>query len=218
MTTLDARVPAAPPAPTAVWLAPALYASTLFGSALLLFAIQPMFAKLVLPRLGGAPAVWSVAMVFFQAALLLGYGYAHLLGRLQPGHAALVHLIALAAAAVTLPIGIVAGFEAPPESGIAVWLIGLFAASIGLPFVVLSASAPLLQHWFAASGDPQAGNPCALRCFQPRFFRGPARLSIRHRAAAAAAHPGARMVDRVRGARDADRSRRDDGGAPPRRR
>ena len=162
MTTIDVRVPAAPPARAALWLAPALYAATLFGSALLLFVLQPMFAKMVLPRLGGAPSVWSVAMVFFQAALLLGYGYAHLLGRLQPERAALVHLIALAAAALTLPIGIAAGFDAPPGSGVALWLIGLFAASIGLPFVVLSASAPLLQHWFAASGHPQAGNPYVL--------------------------------------------------------
>ena len=58
-----------------------LYAATLFVSALLLFSIQPMFAKMVLPKLGGAPAVWSVAMVFFQTALLAGYAYAHLLNR-----------------------------------------------------------------------------------------------------------------------------------------
>jgi hypothetical protein len=163
MTTLDADARAAPPTPAVLWLAPALYAVTLFASALLLFLVQPMFAKMVLPRLGGAPSVWSVAMVFFQAALLVGYAYAHLLGRtLPPGRAALVHLIALAAAAVTLPIGIAAGFEAPPASGVAFWLVGLFAASIGLPFVVLSASAPLLQHWFAASGHRQAANPYVL--------------------------------------------------------
>lgn len=163
MTTFHAGAPAAPSTPAVPWLAPALYAVTLFASALLLFVVQPMFAKMVLPRLGGAPSVWSVAMVFFQAALLMGYGYAHLLSRtLPPGRAALVHLVALAAAALTLPIGIAAGFEAPPASGVAFWLVGLFAASIGLPFVVLSASAPLLQHWFAASGHRQAGNPYVL--------------------------------------------------------
>jgi hypothetical protein len=174
MTTLDAGVPAAPPTPlpaearsattgAALWLAPALYGATLFASALLLFVVQPMFAKMVLPRLGGAPSVWSVAMVFFQGALLVGYGYAHVLSRaLAPGRAALVHLIVLAVAALTLPIGIAAGFERPPESGVAFWLVGLFAASIGLPFVVLSASAPLLQNWFAASGHRQAGNPYVL--------------------------------------------------------
>src|SRR5712672_112628 len=163
MTTLDAGVRASPPAPSALWVAPWLYAVALFASALLLFALQPMFAKMVLPRLGGAPWVWSVAMVFFQGALLLGYGYAHLLSRiLPPGRAALTHLIVLAASASTLPIGVAAGFDVPPASGIAFWLVGLFAASIGLPFVALSASAPLLQHWFAASGHRQAGNPYVL--------------------------------------------------------
>jgi hypothetical protein len=119
-------------------LAPALYAGTLFASALLLFAVQPMFTKMVLPYLGGAPAVWSVAMVFFQGALLAGYGYAHLLARtLTPGRAAIVHLIVLAGAAMTLPIGIIAGLGNPPSSGIELWLVALFAASIGLPFVAL---------------------------------------------------------------------------------
>ena len=66
---------------SATRLAPALFAATLFASALLLFAVQPMFTKMVLPKLGGAPSVWSVAMVFFQAALLVGYAYAHLLAR-----------------------------------------------------------------------------------------------------------------------------------------
>jgi predicted O-methyltransferase YrrM len=143
--------------------APALFAATLFCSALLLFAVQPMFAKMVLPILGGAPSVWSVAMVFFQAALLAGYAYAHLVARrLSVGQGALVHLAVLAAAALTLPIALAHGFGVPPSSGIGLWLIALFAASIGLPFVALSASAPLLQSWFAASGHPQAHNPYVL--------------------------------------------------------
>jgi hypothetical protein len=167
MTTLEptATTPHIAPgsAPAALRLAPALFAVALFLSALLLFLVQPMFTKMVLPRLGGAPTVWSVAMVFFQAALLAGYAYAHLLVRRLPlGHGALVHLGVLAAAALTLPIGIADAFGAPPTSGIALWLIALFAASIGLPFAALSASAPLLQGWFAASGHPQAGNPYVL--------------------------------------------------------
>src|ERR1041385_6050630 len=137
--------------------------SAIFLSAALLFAVQPMFTKMVLPRLGGAPSVWSVAMVFFQAALLAGYAYAHLLARtLDVRHAALVHLGVLAAAALTLPIGIAHGFGTPPSTGIGLWLVGLFAASIGLPFAALSASAPLLQSWFAASGHTQARNPYVL--------------------------------------------------------
>src|SRR6185436_8209895 len=104
-----------------------LFAATLFSSALLLFAVQPMFTKMVLPILGGAPSVWSVAMVFFQGALLAGYAYAHGLTRtLIVGQATLVHLGVLAAAAFTLPIGIAQGFGNPPSSGIGLWLVGLF--------------------------------------------------------------------------------------------
>src|ERR1700721_1775668 len=96
---------ARPPAvPNTLRLAPSLYGATLFLSALLLFAVQPMFTKMVLPQLGGAPTVWSVAMVFFQAALLGGYAYAHLIVRRMPlGAGALMHLGLLAVAAATLP-------------------------------------------------------------------------------------------------------------------
>jgi hypothetical protein len=162
MTTFEPI--ASTPDSGALRLAPALYTTTLFLSALLLFLVQPMFTKMVLPRLGGSPAVWSVAMVFFQGALLAGYGYAHLIVRRLPfGVGALVHLGVLAAAALTLPIGIAQNFGAPPtDGGIAFWLIGLLAASIGLPFAILSASAPLLQGWFAASGHERAKNPYVL--------------------------------------------------------
>jgi hypothetical protein len=154
MTTLDATTSTQQVAPAALRLAPALFAGTLFLSALLLFLVQPMFTKLVLPRLGGAPTVWSVALVFFQAALLAGYTYAHLvIRRFPPGVGALVHLGVLAAAALTFPIGISDVLGSPPQSNIALWLIALFAISIGLP---------LLQGWFAASGDPHAGNPYVL--------------------------------------------------------
>lgn len=142
---------------------PFLYGLTLFVSALLLFSIQPMFAKMVLPKLGGAPAVWSVAMVFFQTVLLAGYAYAHLLNRaLRPRRAAMLHLLLVGVTAMMLPIAIAPGWVAPPSSGTALWLFGLFAVSIGLPFFTLSASAPLLQTWFAASGHRQAGNPYVL--------------------------------------------------------
>src|SRR5689334_169690 len=109
----------------------AVFAVTLFASALLLFAVQPMFTKMVLPILGGSPSVWSVAMVFFQACLLIGYAYAHLIARtLSVGRAAIVHLAVLAAAALTLPIGIAQGFGNPPSHGIGFWLVALFGASI----------------------------------------------------------------------------------------
>jgi hypothetical protein len=163
MTLHDPTAPALHAAAPSLRYAPALFAATLFASALLLFAVQPMFTKMVLPMLGGAPSVWSVAMVFFQGSLLIGYAYAHLLARtLNVGQGALVHLGVLAAAALTLPIGIAHGFGAPPSTGVGLWLVGLFAASIGLPFAALSATAPLLQSWFAASGHRQARNPYVL--------------------------------------------------------
>ncbi|HRF09909.1 MAG TPA: fused MFS/spermidine synthase [Xanthobacteraceae bacterium] len=143
--------------------APAVFAATLFLSALLLFAVQPMFTKMVLPKLGGAPAIWSVALVFFQASLLLGYAYAHWLTKyFSPRHGAFIHLGFLGIAALTLPLSIASGFGMPPSTHIEVWLLALFAASIGLPFTALSASAPLLQRWFADSEHPRAGNPYVL--------------------------------------------------------
>ena len=147
----------------ALRLTPLLYAAALFVSALLLFSIQPMFAKMVLPKLGGAPAVWSVAMVFFQTVLLAGYAYAYVLNRLLPPRwAAMFQLLLLSITATMLPIAIAPGWGAPPQDGTALWLFGLFAVSIGLPFFTLSASAPLLQSWFASSGHKQAGNPYVL--------------------------------------------------------
>src|SRR5260370_20123209 len=104
----------------AVRLAPSLYAATLFASALLLFSIQPMFAKMVLPKLGGAPAVWSVAMVFFQTVLLAGYCYAHVLERLvAPHRAASFHLLFVGAPATTFPFATAALWRRPPPLGVA---------------------------------------------------------------------------------------------------
>jgi len=144
-------------------IVPMLFATTLFVSALLLFTVQPMFTKMVLPKLGGAPAVWSVAMVAFQLFLFIGYVYAHVIARtLTPPRAAVFHLSFLAIVAATLPLAIANGFSVPPTDGVMLWLIGLFAMSIGLPFIALSATAPLLQTWFAATGHAQARNPYVL--------------------------------------------------------
>ncbi len=132
----------------------------IFLSAALLFAVQPMFTKMVLPRLGGAPQVWSVAMVFFQAALLAGYGYAHLLTRRAPGRTSVViHLVVIVAACLFLPLHIASGWGRPPGAGVAFWLLGLFTVSIGLPFFALAANAPLLQAWFARTDHPSAKDP-----------------------------------------------------------
>src|SRR5882724_10058285 len=136
------------------------FGAAIFLSAALLFAVQPMFTKMVLPRLGGSPSVWSIAMVFFQALLLAGYAFAHALTRFLSSRAAvLVQVAVLICAVFTLPLAIRAGWGRPPESGTAFWLIGLFAVSIGLPFFALSANGPLLQAWFTHTDHPAAKNP-----------------------------------------------------------
>jgi hypothetical protein len=130
-------------------------------SALLLFGVQPMFTRMVLPHLGGSPSVWSVAMVFFQSTLLAGYAYAHVLTTLRHRYTPVViHLALLFLAALTLPLGIAQGWGAPPVTDIAaLWLFGLFTVSIGLPFLALSASNPLLQSWFVSTGHRDAHDP-----------------------------------------------------------
>jgi hypothetical protein len=137
-----------------------VYTVAIFVSALLLFSVQPLFTKMVLPRLGGSPAVWSVAMVFFQSLLLAGYVYADLLMRIKNRVIPiLVHLLLLVVAFGTLPLTIDAGFGEPPTSGYALWLLGLFVASIGLPFFALAANNPLLQAWFVRTGHPDGADP-----------------------------------------------------------
>ena len=137
-----------------------VYTFAIFVSALLLFSVQPLFTKMVLPRLGGSTAVWSVAMVFFQSLLLAGYAYAHYLmqlrNRLIP---VAVHLVLLVIALLTLPLSIANGWGEPPTSGYAFWLLGLFAVSIGLPFFALAANNPLLQAWFVRTGHPSGPDP-----------------------------------------------------------
>jgi hypothetical protein len=138
----------------------AVFTAAIFLSAALLFAVQPMFTKMVLPQLGGSPAVWSVAIVFFQAVLLGGYAYAHLLTRYAPARLSpFIHVGVMAAAALTLPLAIAASWGRPPTQGEALWLLGLFAISIGLPFFALSANGPLLQAWFARTDHPRAKDP-----------------------------------------------------------
>src|SRR5882762_4152019 len=137
-----------------------VYTAAIFVSALLLFSVQPLFTKMVLPRLGGSPAVWSVAMVFFQSLLLGGYAYAHFLtkfrNRVMP---VAVHLLLLVVALLTLPLSIASGWGEPPTSGYAFWLLGLFVVSIGLPFFALAANNPLLQAWFVRTGHPNGPDP-----------------------------------------------------------
>jgi spermidine synthase len=138
----------------------ALYAATLFASAALLFLVQPMFARLVLPLLGGSPAVWNTAMVFYQALLLAGYAYAHAsIGRLGARRQAVWHLLVLVVPLALLPIAVPAGWTPPAQGNPAPWLLALMAIAVGAPFFAVSTTSPVLQKWFAASGHTRAADP-----------------------------------------------------------
>jgi hypothetical protein len=137
-----------------------LYAATLFVSALLLFLVQPMAGKMLLPKLGGTPAVWNTCMVFFQAMLLAGYGYAHLLStRFPVRRQVLIHLGVLALPLFVLPIGLAEGAVPSPDANPIPWLLWTLLVAVGLPFFVLATSAPLLQKWFTATGHGGGRDP-----------------------------------------------------------
>ena len=137
---------------------------TVFASASLVFLVEPMVAKLVLPRLGGSPSVWNTSLAFFQLALLAGYGYAHLLQRLRSLKLqALAHGAALLLAAIALPLRINELIGPPSSNHPTLWLLGVLAVSIGAPFAVLSATAPLVQAWHARTfGDGEGQEPYVL--------------------------------------------------------
>src|SRR5688572_22514055 len=137
-----------------------LYCLTIFLSAALLFLVQPMFAKMVLPLLGGTPEVWNTCMVFFQAVLLAGYGYAHAATRwLGVRRQAALHVVLLAAPLVLLPIAVPADAAPPSEQLPIGWLLGLLTVAVGGPFFAVSTTAPLLQRWFAETGHHRASDP-----------------------------------------------------------
>jgi SAM-dependent methyltransferase len=137
-----------------------IFGATLFLSATLLFLVQPMVAKMVLPLLGGTPAVWNTCMVFFQALLLAGYAYAHAApARLGLRRQVWLHGALLLVPFLVLPIAIAHGFLPPTGSNPIPWLLGLLAVSVGLPFFVVSTTAPLLQRWIAGTGHRAARDP-----------------------------------------------------------
>jgi len=137
-----------------------LHCLALFLGAFLLFAIQPMFTKMILPLLGGTPAVWNTAVMFFQAMLLGGYLYAHLLSRLHwVRWQVLVHALVLALGLLSLPVHLAWNDASSSGAHPVAWLIALLTLSIGLPFFAVSATAPLLQRWFSRSGHVHASDP-----------------------------------------------------------
>jgi hypothetical protein len=136
----------------------ALFALTLFASAALVFTLEPMFGKMVLPLLGGAPAVWNTCVVFYQVVLLGGYAYAHLLAARRLGVQLTVHAGLLVAAGLVLPVALPATSPAPGGSPSG-WLLGALVAGPGLPLLALCATAPLLQRWIASTGVPAGRDP-----------------------------------------------------------
>ncbi len=137
-----------------------LFTFALFLSASLIFWVQPMFGKMLLPLLGGTPAVWNTCLVFFQGALLLGYLYAHGQGTwLGIRTQMVVHLALLAGYLFIMPIGVPGNWYPPTDSNPVPWLLLVLSVSVGLPFVLLSSTAPLLQSWYAKSGGPGARDP-----------------------------------------------------------
>jgi SAM-dependent methyltransferase len=136
-----------------------LFVFTVLAGSFLLFVTQPMVAKMALPRLGGAPAVWNSAMLVFQLLLLGGYAYAHFLSRLKPRLQAGVHLGVFALAALWLPIGLVQ-WLLPADASPAVWAPWFLLASVGPLFFAVSAQAPLMQRWYAL--EATRGEPWAL--------------------------------------------------------
>lgn len=135
-----------------------LFSLTMGVGAYLVFVVQPQVGKWVLPLLGGTPAVWNTCIVFFQLALLAGYAYAHLLGRLDLRAQGVVHGLLLLVALALLPLRIEPEM-APSAESPAAGLFLLLATRIGVPFFALSATAPLVQRWLSCTRHPDARDP-----------------------------------------------------------
>lgn len=144
-----------------------VFAGVMFASAALIFLLQPMFSRMVTPLLGGSPAVWNTSMVFFQGALLIGYVYAHRIARLKSLKTQLlIHAVVIAVAVLTLTavgggmkIVVSDALGLPNTAHPIFWLLGVLTLSVGLPYAAISATAPLLQAWYARTGRPDAHDP-----------------------------------------------------------
>jgi hypothetical protein len=137
-----------------------LFAGTLFISATLMFVLQPMFGKILLPFLGGSPAVWNTCMVFYQTILFLGYLYAHYLSSIfNPHRQILIHAVVIAISIIALPLALPENTIPPTESNPTLWLIWTLFIAVGLPFFVVSTTSPLLQKWFAGVGHHTSEDP-----------------------------------------------------------
>ena len=158
---MDARFTASYSPSVTLKLTVAFFAGALFTSACLLFWVQPLIAKMLLPVLGGAPSVWNACMVFFQALLLAGYAYVLVLNRFRLKTQILFHLALLIFAGTVLPFGVSDSLisQLPNESNPTLWLLKVLLITVGFPFFVLSATAPLLQRWFSHSDHSSSNDP-----------------------------------------------------------
>jgi len=138
-----------------------LFSVTIFVSAALLFLVEPMFAKFVLPSFGGTPAVWTGSMMFFQAALLTSYLYVHATTTwLGARKQAVLHLVLVLLPLLVLPLAVPADEWAPSSEANPIFLLlGLLAVTVGLPFFAISATNPLIQRWLADTDHPAARDP-----------------------------------------------------------
>ena len=141
-----------------------IFALAIFVSAALVFTVEPIVGKLMLPLLGGGPSIWNTSLAFFQGMLLLGYAYAHLLQKIPSlKFQTRIHIGLLVMAALTLPLQVSKLVGQPNTDHPVLWLLAALTCSVGAPFAVLSATAPLVQAWFARTAQSEAGpEPYAL--------------------------------------------------------
>jgi hypothetical protein len=134
-----------------------------FASSFLLFWLELLFSKMALPLLGGSPAVWNSCLMYYQAVLLAGYLYAHVVARRLSIRSQIIAHVAIAAASLAaLPIALPSGWAPPASDSVIPWLLLLLTIAIGAPFFLLSSTAPLVQHWFAHRHAGGGRNPYAL--------------------------------------------------------
>jgi len=137
-----------------------LFAGTLLVSATLMFILQPLFGKLLLPLLGGSPAVWNTCMVFYQTLLFLGYLYAHYLSvKFSPHRQIQIHAVVIAISLIALPVALPESTIPPTDSNPTLWLMWTLFLAIGLPFFIVSTTSPLLQKWFSKVGHHTSEDP-----------------------------------------------------------
>ena len=137
-----------------------VFTISMFISAALLFLVEPMLAKMALPMLGGAPAVWNTCLVFFQATLLAGYLYVYAATKWLSRKAQIaLHIALVLTPFIVLPLHIPVGWEPPTQSSPVLWMLGMLAVAVGLPFFLLSSSTPMLQRWFSQSEHISAVDP-----------------------------------------------------------